>query len=95
MTEPEQSLGGLPSGNAPTSPNNSGHPAFGAAPEPERAARLPIHGDLLVWLTSQCDIAPMAPLLSVTDATILARMTGCARVVAKADSLHLQQLADG
>jgi polysaccharide biosynthesis transport protein len=35
------------------------------------------------------------PLLPVTDAAILAKMTGGALVVAGADALHRQQLTDG
>lgn len=52
---------------------------------------------LLEQLTSQFDIVLIdtPPLLPVTDAAILAKITGGALVIAAADSLHRQQLADG
>jgi polysaccharide biosynthesis transport protein len=52
---------------------------------------------LLEQLTSQYDIVLVdtPPLLPVTDAAILAKITGGALVVAAADNLHRQQLADG
>jgi capsular exopolysaccharide synthesis family protein len=53
--------------------------------------------NLLEQLASQYDIVLIdtPPLLPVTDAAILAKITGGALVVAAADSLHRQQLADG
>jgi polysaccharide biosynthesis transport protein len=53
--------------------------------------------DLLEALTSQYDIVLIdtPPLLPVTDAAILAKLTGGALVVAQADKLNRQQLADG
>jgi Mrp family chromosome partitioning ATPase len=53
--------------------------------------------DLLEQLTSQYDIVLIdtPPLLPVTDAAILAKITGGAVVVAGCDTLHRQQLADG
>jgi succinoglycan biosynthesis transport protein ExoP len=52
--------------------------------------------NLLEQLTSQYDIVLIdtPPLLPVTDAAILAKITGGALVVAAADSLHRQQLVD-
>ena len=53
--------------------------------------------NLLEQLASQYDIVLIdtPPLLPVTDAAILAKMTGGALVVAGADALHRQQLTDG
>jgi polysaccharide biosynthesis transport protein len=53
--------------------------------------------NLLEQLTSQYDIVLIdtPPLLPVTDAAILAKITGGAVVVAAADNVHRQQLADG
>jgi polysaccharide biosynthesis transport protein len=53
--------------------------------------------NLLEQLTSSYDIVLIdtPPLLPVTDAVILAKITGGAVVVAGADTLHRQQLADG
>jgi succinoglycan biosynthesis transport protein ExoP len=53
--------------------------------------------DLLEQLSSQYDIVLIdtPPLLPVTDAAILAKITGGALVVAGCDTLHRQQLADG
>ena len=53
--------------------------------------------NLLEQLTSAYDIVLIdtPPLLPVTDAAILAKITGGALVVAAADNLHRQQLADG
>ena len=52
---------------------------------------------LLEQLSSQFDIVLIdtPPLLPVTDAAILAKITGGALVIAAADNLHRQQLADG
>jgi succinoglycan biosynthesis transport protein ExoP len=52
---------------------------------------------LLEQLTSAYDIVLIdtPPLLPVTDAAILAKMSGGALVVAAADTLHRHQLADG
>jgi Mrp family chromosome partitioning ATPase len=52
---------------------------------------------LLEQLSSQYDIVLIdtPPLLPVTDAAILAKITGGALVIAAADNLHQQQLADG
>ena len=53
--------------------------------------------NLLEQLASRYDMVLIdtPPLLPVTDAAILAKITGGALVVAGADILHLQQLADG
>ena len=53
--------------------------------------------NLLEQLASQYDMVfiDTPPLLPVTDAAILAKITGGALVLAAADSLHRQQLADG
>jgi len=53
--------------------------------------------NLLDQLASQYDMVLIdtPPLLPVTDAAILAKITGGALVVAAADKLHRQQLADG
>ena len=53
--------------------------------------------NLLEQLSSQYDMVLIdtPPLLPVTDAAILAKITGGALVLAAADSLHRQQLADG
>jgi capsular exopolysaccharide synthesis family protein len=53
--------------------------------------------NLLQQLTNQYDMVLIdtPPLLPVTDAAILAKITGGALVIAAADSLHRQQLADG
>jgi Mrp family chromosome partitioning ATPase len=53
--------------------------------------------NLLEQLTSQHDVVLIdtPPLLPVTDAAILAKITGGAVVVAAADRIHRQQLADG
>jgi polysaccharide biosynthesis transport protein len=53
--------------------------------------------DLLEQLSSLYDIVLIdtPPLLPVTDAAILAKITGGALVVVGADRLHRQQLADG
>jgi len=53
--------------------------------------------NLLEQLTSQYDIVLIdtPPLLPVTDAAILAKITGGAVVIASADRIHRQQLADG
>jgi Mrp family chromosome partitioning ATPase len=53
--------------------------------------------NLLKQLTSAYDILLIdtPPLLPMSDAAILAKATGGALVVAAADSVHRQQLADG
>jgi len=53
--------------------------------------------NLLAQLASQYDMVLIdsSPLLPVTDAAILAKITGGALVVAEADTVHRQQLADG
>ena len=53
--------------------------------------------NLLEQLTSQFDIVLIdtPPLIPVTDAAILAKITSCALVVAAADRLHRQRLAYG
>jgi polysaccharide biosynthesis transport protein len=53
--------------------------------------------NLLKQLTSAYDIVLIdtPPLLPMSDAAILAKITGGALVVAAADSVHRQQLADG
>jgi len=53
--------------------------------------------NLLEQLTSAYDMVLIdtPPLLPVTDAAILAKITGGALVVAAADNLHQQQLTDG
>jgi polysaccharide biosynthesis transport protein len=53
--------------------------------------------NMLEQLTSTYDIVLIdtSPLLPVTDAAILAKITGGALVVAAAGTLHRQQLADG
>jgi len=73
----------LPSGQIPPNPSE----VLGSRPM-ER---------LLEQLSSLYDIVLIdtPPLLPVTDAAILAKITGGAVVVAAADKLHHQQLADG
>jgi polysaccharide biosynthesis transport protein len=53
--------------------------------------------NLIEQLTSQYDMVLIdtSPLLPVTDAAILAKITGGAVLVAGADTVHRQQLADG
>jgi len=73
----------LPSGQVPPNPSE----VLGSRPMAK----------VLEQLASQYDVVLIdtPPLLPVTDAAILAKMTGGAVVVAAADKLHLQQLADG
>jgi succinoglycan biosynthesis transport protein ExoP len=77
------SLHVLPSGQVPPNPNE----LLGSRPM----------ATLLEQLSSQYDIVLIdtPPLLSVTDAAILAKITGGALVIAAAGNLHRQQLADG
>lgn len=77
------SLHVLPSGQIPPNPSE----LLGSRPMV----------NLLQQLTTQYDIVLIdtPPLLPMTDATILAKITGGALVVAAADKLHRQQLADG
>jgi Mrp family chromosome partitioning ATPase len=73
----------LPSGEIPPNPSEM----LGSQPMAK----------LLEQLASQYDIVLIdtPPLLPVTDAAILAKITGGALVVAGADRLNRQQLADG
>jgi succinoglycan biosynthesis transport protein ExoP len=77
------SLDVLPSGEVP--------------PNPSEMLGSRSMANLLEQLSSAYDIVLIdtPPLLPVTDAAILAKITGGALVVAAADSLHRQQLADG
>ena len=77
------SLHVLPSGQVPPNPSE----LLGSRPM----------ATLLEQLSSQYDIVLIdtPPLLPVTDAAILAKITGGALVIAAADNLHQQQLADG
>jgi polysaccharide biosynthesis transport protein len=77
------SLHVLPSGQVPPNPSE----LLGSRPM----------ATLLEQLSSQYDIVLIdtPPLLPVTDAAILAKITGGALVIAAAGNLHLQQLADG
>jgi polysaccharide biosynthesis transport protein len=72
----------LPSGQIPPNPSE----LLGSRPM----------ADLLDVLSSRYDIVLIdtPPLLPVTDAAILAKLTGGALVVVGADRLHRQQLAD-
>jgi capsular exopolysaccharide synthesis family protein len=79
----EGSLHVLPSGQVPPNPSE----VLGSRPMAK----------LLEQLASQYDIVLIdtPPLLPVTDAAILAKITGGALVVVGADKLHRQQLAAG